>query len=136
MPDVLALMRDWLDAVAMGPAEAWTALSSDEVVIRLPYAPPGVAAELRGRTAAVAALTPVWRAKERFAWRDVRILRTEEPGLLLATARSEAAYFSGKSYANTYVILTRFLDGQVIEHVEYFNPLPVMALFGEAGEAS
>ena len=134
MPDVLALMRDWLDARRHGIRR-----SLDRPVERRgrhPYAPPGVAAELRGRTAAVAALTPVWRAKERFAWRDVRILRTEEPGLLLATARSEAAYFSGKSYANTYVILTRFLDGQVIEHVEYFNPLPVMALFREAGEAS
>jgi uncharacterized protein len=130
MTDLVTLMRDWLDIVAKGPAEAWPSRASDDVVIRLPYAPPGVPDQMRGQAEAVASLSPVWQAKERFDWHDVVILRTEDPELVLATARSEAVYFSGQSYANSYVILTRFRDGKVVEHVEYFNPLPVIALFG------
>ena len=37
---------------------------------------------------------------------------------------------SGKPYRNQYVILTRIRDGVVLEHVEYINPLAVMAAAG------
>jgi ketosteroid isomerase-like protein len=136
MTDMVKLMRQWLDVVAKGPAEAWPALAVDDVVIRLPYAPAGVADELRGQAEAVRAMSPVWQAKERFDWHDVVILRTEDPDLLVTTARSEVVYSSGQRYANSYVILTRFRDGKVVEHVEYFNPLPVLALLGAAADAS
>lgn len=132
MADIAARMRDWLDAVAQGPAEAWPALAAEDVVIRLPFAPPGVPNELRGRAQAIAQMTPVWQAKKRFDWRDVVILRTEDPDLLVVTARSEVALLSGQDYANSYVILARFRDGKVVEHVEYFNPLPVIQAFGLA----
>lgn len=130
MADITWLMRDWLDAVAQGPAEAWPALAAEDVVIRLPFAPPGVPDELRGRAQAIAQMTPVWQAKARFDWRDVVILRTEDPDLLVTTARSDVVLLSGQAYANSYVILARFRDGRVVEHVEYFNPLPVIQAFG------
>jgi ketosteroid isomerase-like protein len=133
MADLTRLMREWLDVVALGPAEAWTDRAVADVVIRLPFAPPGVAGEIRGRDEAVAHMAPVWAGKESFDWRDVTILATEEPGLLVATARSEVLLKSGRTYANSYVILTRFRDGKVVEHVEYFNPLPVIEAFAPAG---
>jgi ketosteroid isomerase-like protein len=130
MSDLTQLMRDWLDIVATGPAEAWPDRVAADVVIRLPFAPPGVPNELRGRTAAIAQLSPVWGAKKQFDWRDVVIVRTEDPELLVTTARSEVLLLSGQLYANSYVILTRFRDGKVVEHIEYFNPLPVIEAFG------
>ena len=131
MTDNVKLLREWLDIVATGPAEAWPARVDEDVVIRLPFAPPGVPNELRGRAQAVAALSATWEKKERFDWHDVVIRRTEDPELLVATARSEAVMLSGQRYANNYVILTRIRNGKVIEHVEYFNPLPVMQVFGQ-----
>lgn len=130
MTDLTQLMRDWLDIVATGPAEAWPERVAEDVVIRLPFAPPGVPNTLHGQAAAIAQLSPVWSSKTRFDWRDVVILRTEDPELLVTTARSEVVLLSGQPYANSYVILTRFRDGKVVEHIEYFNPLPVIEAFG------
>jgi ketosteroid isomerase-like protein len=130
MTDVIDLIREWFDMVATGPAEAWRARATDDVVIRLPFAPPGVANELRGLTQAVATLSAVWKAKQSFTWHDVVIRRTEDPELFVSTARSEAVLLSGQHYANSYVMLTRMRHGKVIEHVEYFNPLPVIEVFG------
>jgi ketosteroid isomerase-like protein len=129
MTDTYSLVREWLDIVATGPAEAWPARASADVLIRLPFAPPGVANELRGLTQAVESLSVVWSAKERFTWHDVAIRKTEDPELFVITARSEALLRSGQHYANSYVILTRLRGGKVVEHVEYFNPLPVIEVF-------
>jgi ketosteroid isomerase-like protein len=128
--NIKTLVREWLDIVASGPAEAWEGRAAEEVVIRLPYAPPGVAGEFLGKAAAIAAMTPVWEGKERFDWHDVVIRATEDPDLLVTTARSEVLLRSGQTYANSYVMLTRIRDGVVVEHVEYFNPLPVIELYG------
>jgi ketosteroid isomerase-like protein len=126
------LIREWLDLVSSGPAEAWPTYAADDVVIRLPFAPPGVANELRGRTHAIEALSDLWKAKKSFAWHDVVIRGTDDPELFVTTARSEAVLMSGQHYANNYVILTRLRDRKVVEHVEYFNPLPVIEAFGQA----
>jgi ketosteroid isomerase-like protein len=132
--DLTQLVRDWLDIVATGPAEAWPERAAGDVVIRLPFAPPDVPNALHGEAAAIAQLSPVWRSQTRFDWREVAILRTEDPELLVTTARSEVLLLSGQNYANSYVILTRIRDGKVVEHTEYFNPLPVIEAFG-LGEA-
>jgi ketosteroid isomerase-like protein len=125
------LIREWLDVVSSGPAEAWPTYAADDVVIRLPFAPPGVANELRGRTFAIEALGGLWKAKRSFAWLDVVIRGTDDPELFVTTARSEAVLMSGRHYANSYVILTRLRNHKVVEHVEYFNPLPVIETFGQ-----
>ncbi len=132
MTDAKVLIREWLDLVATGPAERWPAKAADDVVIRLPFAPPGVPAELRGASRATEALGAMWRTTERFAWHDVVIRGTEDPELFVTTARSEVVLLSGQRYANAYVILTRVRNGRVAEHVEYFNPLPVIEVFQRA----
>lgn len=132
MTDAIERIKTWLDLIATGPAEGWAARAHDDVVIRLPFAPPGVPSELRGLTQAVAAMSAVWQAKKSFTWHDVVIRRTEDPELFVITARSEAVLLSGQRYANSYVIFTRVRDGKVAEHVEYFNPLPVIEVFGKS----
>jgi ketosteroid isomerase-like protein len=132
MTDRKQRVREWLDILAMGPAEAWRDRVDPGVLIRLPFAPPGVANELRGIDAALAAMSDVWKTKQSFTWHDVVIRTTEDPQLLLTTARSEVHLDSGRLYVNSYVILTSFHHEKVIEHVEYFNPLPIVAAFGLA----
>lgn len=128
MTDLIKLTREWLDMVAMGPAEAWAGKVAEDVVIRLPYAPPGVAGELRGVSHARETLSEHWKTKQSFAWRDVVILRTEDPELLVTTARSEVMLVSGLPYKNDYIMLTRIRGGRIVEHVEYFNPLPIVEM--------
>jgi ketosteroid isomerase-like protein len=136
MSDVIAAMREWLELVAKGPAEAWSGKVAPEVKIRLPFAPPGVPAELDGVEAALAGLSGAWAAKETFDWREVSIRRTDDPELVVTTARSEVRLRSGRRYANTYVMLTRIRDGLVVEHVEYFNPLAVIEAYGDSAGAT
>lgn len=126
MTDLIKLTREWLDLVAMGPADAWRGRVAEDVVIRLPFAPPGVADELRGFDHARETLGEHWKTKQSFAWRDVVIRRTEDPELLLTTARSEVMLASGEPYTNDYIMLTRIRDGKITEHIEYFNPLPII----------
>ncbi len=126
---MVQLIREWLDISANGPADAWHERAASDVVIRLPFAPPGVTNEFRGLTQAIAAMSAVWAAKKSFTWHDVVIRRTDDPQLFLSTARSEVLLLSGQHYANSYVMLTRLQRGKVIEHVEYFNPLPVIEVF-------
>lgn len=128
--DLAKLMREWLDLAASGPADAWRGRVAKDVVIRLPFAPPGITNTLAGFDQAVEGLSTVWKSTSRFTWADVVIRKTEDPELLVTTARSEVLLVSGQNYANAYVMLTRFREGKVLEHVEYFNPLPVMQAFG------
>ena len=129
MTELKALARSYLDMVATGRFDVWPEIVDDEFVLRLPYAPPGVPEELCG-LAARDALVSGRAGQERFEWLDVVITATENPELLVITARSEVALKSGGTYANRYVMLTRARGGKLVEHVEYFNPLPVMEIAG------
>jgi ketosteroid isomerase-like protein len=124
------LIKKWLEVTANGPAEAWRELAAEGIVLRLPFAPPGVAKELSGVDQAVAAMNILWAAKKSFVWHEVVIRATEDAGLFVSTARSEVLLLSGPYYANSYIMLTRLQHEKVIEHVEYFNPLPVIEVFG------
>ena len=128
MSDPKALIREWMQITAMGPAEAWEGKASDDLVFRLPYAPPGVTEEVRGFAAAREMLSHHWAGKQRFDWLDVVILATEDPELFVTTARSDVLMDGGVPYGNDYVMLTRVRDGKVVEHAEYFNPLPVLEM--------
>jgi ketosteroid isomerase-like protein len=127
------LIREWMDLTAIGPAEAWVGKAAADVVVRLPYAPPGVVPEMRGFDAVRDTLSHHWGSKVSFDWHDVVILETEDPELFVTTARSEAIMTAGGRYANNYVMLTRVRDGLIVEHTEYFNPLPIVELLGRTG---
>jgi ketosteroid isomerase-like protein len=128
MADAKTLVREWLDLAAVGPAEAWPDRVARDVVVRLPYAPPGVEPVMNGYDEALAVLGSHWHTKTSFNWRDVVILATEDPELFVTTARSEVMMVTGKPYANTYIMLTRVRDGLIVEHAEYFNPLPILEM--------
>ncbi len=131
MTDIKALIRHWLDITAMGPAEAWDGVAADDLVMRLPYAPPGVLAVMTGLAETRDTLGHHWGTKQSFDWRDVVILGTEDPELYVTTARSEVVLANGEPYANDYVIMTRVRGGKIIEHTEYFNPLPIVAMLAK-----
>jgi ketosteroid isomerase-like protein len=131
--DLIRLMQQWLDILARGAVDEWSGKVSPEVVLRFPFAPPGVNPELRGIEQARDTIGAFWKTWQNFNWQDVVIRHTEDPSLLVTTAKSQAKTVFGHVYANSYVIFTRFKDGEVIEHTEYFNPLPIVEMMQQAG---
>jgi ketosteroid isomerase-like protein len=128
MSELKALAQRWHDMVATGAFAGWSDLVDPDFVLRMPYAPPGVPEELHGLDARDA-LVRSREGQERFEWKDVVVTATEDPALLVTTARSEVLLKGGGTYANRYVMLTRFRDGKVLDHTEYFNPLPILEMF-------
>jgi len=127
MSDVVELMRAWMNCFGEGDFDAFPGTVSPDFVLHLPFVPAGVPTEFRGRETAQAALAGSAKGRSKLVFSNVRILRTEDPELAVATADGEATMASGKVYRNSYVIFTRFRNGEVIEHIEYLNPLAVMA---------
>lgn len=130
MADIVALMNAWLACFDEGKFDAFPGTVSPDFVLRLPFVPEGVPSEIKGRDAARAALEASARTRTKIAFSNVRILRTEDPELVVTTCDGEATMGSGKIYRNSYVMFTRIKDGEVLEHTEYLNPLAVMASMG------
>lgn len=130
MADMKVLMREWLDLIEKCKFDEKADKVSRDIVLRFPYAAPGVSEEVRGFDAAKEYLERFIRSLKVFRWINVKSWLTDEPDLVLATSQSEAISGSGVDYANNYVFLVRFKNGQVIEHIAYSNPLPVTKSFG------
>jgi len=130
MADNVELMRAWLDVFAEGEFAAFPGTVSPDLVLRLPFVPPGVPNEIRGREAVRDALRATAGNRSKLVFANVEILRTGDPELVVARAEGEATMASGKVYRNSYVIFTRIRDGEVLEHVEYMNPLAIIEAYG------
>ncbi len=126
MADDFALVGEWLEVLPEGRFDAFSGRIAQDFVLRLPFPPPGVPTEFRGRDTVQAILSKTAEGRSPLKFHDVVTLRTEDPHLFVTTCRGEARMNSGKPYRNSYVIFTRIRDGVVLEHIEYLNPLAVM----------
>ena len=129
--DIVALARKWLEVLPEGEFDQLPGQIASDLVLRLPYAPPGVPTEFRGRDVVQQAMSASATSRSRLELDNLMLLRTEDPELLVATATGGAAMNSGKVYRNSYVIFVRIRQGQVIEHTEYLDPLRVMEAWGD-----
>lgn len=111
--------NEWLDKVA------------PDVTLKFPYAPPGSPRETVGFKACQTRMIAMASALKSLKWSDVNIRSTDEPGVVITTAKSKAETRWGQVYENDYVLITRFRNGLVCEHIEYFDPAPVIAVFGD-----
>ncbi|GIX30172.1 MAG: hypothetical protein KatS3mg124_0644 [Porticoccaceae bacterium] len=123
MVDIIALVRAWLEHFAEGDFDGFPGRVSEEFTLRLPFLPPGLPTEYRGREAARAALAASARHRSPLRFFDVEILRTEDPERVLVIARGQATLADGRPYRNDYLMLVRIRGDEVVEHVEYLNPL-------------
>ena len=127
MKDLVALTAEWLTILPEGNFEDFSGEVSPDFVLRLPFVPEGIPNEFRGRETAQAVLRASASGRSPLVFTDKVIRRTEDPELALTTARAEAVMANGRPYRNEYIMLTRIRDGVVLEHVEYLNPLAIMA---------
>lgn len=129
MSDSLDLARQWLEIMPEGQFDRLPAQISPDFALRLPFAPPGVPSEFVGRDVAQQALSGSAKSRSPLVFDNLVLLATQDPELFVATASGEATMASGKVYRNSYVIFVRIRDGQVIEHIEYMNPLNIIAAY-------
>ncbi|MFV8819891.1 nuclear transport factor 2 family protein [Haliea sp. E17] len=130
MTDTVELTRAWLEHFPEGNFDAFPGAIAEDFLLRLPFMPAGVPTDYRGRETAQAVLKGSAEGRSPLVFSEVRILRTEDPELVMTTARGQATMNSGKLYENEYIMLTRIRDGVVLEHIEYLNPLAVIASMG------
>ncbi|MEZ5737600.1 MAG: nuclear transport factor 2 family protein [Novosphingobium sp.] len=126
MADNVELMRKWLDVFPEGEFDAFPGEIAPDFVFHLPFPPPGVPSEFRGRETVRDVLSKTSAGRSRLVMSNIEIHQTDDPELLVATARGEATMANGNLYRNSYVLFTRIRDGVVLEHTEYLNPLLVI----------
>jgi len=129
MSDSLELVRQWLEIMPEGAFDRLEGRIAPDFVLRLPFAPPGVPQEFVGREVAQQALSGSAKSRSPLVFEALELLATEDPELFVATANGEATMASGKIYRNSYVIFVRIRGGMVTEHVEYMNPLNIIAAY-------
>jgi len=127
MTDIVELEAAFLDHFAEGEFEQFPGTIAEDFVLHLPYVPPGVPNEIRGREKVREVLLETVKGRSKITFSDVKIMRTEDSELVVATANGEATMANGNTYRNSYVFFTRIRDGEVLEHTEYLNPLQVIA---------
>lgn len=127
MTDIVELEAAFLHHFPEGNFDQFPGTIAEDFVLYLPYVPPGVPNEIRGREKVREVLLQTGKGRSPIAFSDVKIMRTDDPELVVATANGEATMANGNIYRNSYVFFTRIRNGEVIEHTEYLNPLQVIA---------
>jgi uncharacterized protein len=127
MSDDLALLHAWLEVLPEGRFDDFPGTVAEDFVLRLPFTPPGVPNEFLGRDTVRDVLVRTAQSRGPLVFSDVVSRRTDDPDQFMTTCRGEALMNNGKTYRNSYIMLTRIRDGVVLEHIEYLNPLEVLA---------
>lgn len=129
MTDNVQRAKQWLDVLARGAIDEWDGLVDENVTLHALFMP-GIDGPTIGREANRAMISGFWKSWKHFQFFDVDAhAAADDADLVFVTARSEAEAVWGAAYANTYVFRMRFAQGKVVEHLEMFNPLPVMEVF-------
>lgn len=116
-----AVLRAVFDAIGAADVDRLAELYAEDYVLDMPYAKPAPA-HIEGRDVVLPYLA---RAFETFRFR-LTITAVDElvGGDLVAEYTSEGTVVpTGKRYANSYVGIWRFRDGQVVSTKEWYDPM-------------
>lgn len=127
----LEVAQRFLDTLTRADIDNWSKLLSPDASMLFPYSPPGFPKRYEGRAECAAATRGILSAFESFEFYEVDLHRGEDPELVFGMARSRALTKTGKAYGNDYCLMFRVRNGQIVHYREYFNPLPIIATFGE-----
>ncbi|MDX2937661.1 nuclear transport factor 2 family protein [Streptomyces ipomoeae] len=120
--------KNWMQILASGAVEEWDAITTDDLVLHA-VAMPGDNDPITGQEVNKERTRQFWQIWSSFAFTGVEAhAAADDPDLVFVTAESHATTVSGAPYRNQYAIVLRFKDGLIREHVEFFDPAPVMEL--------
>jgi len=125
------VVRAYLDAVSAPDIPAVQDTFHPEIVLRIPYAPPGIPQVVEGKEAADPwfAGLPDLLAPMNFADHDIRALAEE--GEYVAEYTSDSRVLTtGRPYRNTYISRFTVRDGLIVRLAEHFDNLALVVALG------
>jgi len=129
----VAAARAFLDRLEAHDLEGFLALWADDGVQEMPFAPPGVPQRLSGRDELRTFWTSVFANMKRIAFRDVDVAALVGSRRSISQHQGEVTLVDGRPYNNRYVCVFEFdVDGRLKLYREHFDPLVVVASFGDA----
>ena len=90
------------------------------------YALPGVPPVVEGRDALLQTFLGFGAIVESIGATDLVFHQTEDPDVAIVEFRQHARLVDGSDYENRLVARLRFGDGLIAEHVEYYDPRPLV----------
>jgi uncharacterized protein len=128
----MKVVRDYVDAMNAWDFDALLALTDDNVVCELPYAPEGFPQRLDGRDS----LLEFQRAATGFLEApNLSELRLEtyhsDPGEIVAEYRSDTVVGPMNTpYENRYISRFTVRNGKITYLAEFFDPIPLVVAMG------
>jgi len=109
-------------------ASCWREILTDDAVCNTPSEPdPARPEHFVGREAILDRYFLRRDAMAKLDFLDVEVLKTDKPGTVVVTCRSEGEYLTGGTYANRYAWIFSIQNGKIREFSEFFDPKPVVA---------
>ena len=122
----LEIFRSFLEAFPDDRPTA-VAMMHDDAVMSVPYAPDHFPESRFEGRAVFGPVMMMGTMYTDFRWTSLDCYQTNEPGLCIATASSEAKLSDGSPYRNRYVMIGRLRDGKIAEFTEFLDPRPTTA---------
>ncbi|RTL67630.1 MAG: nuclear transport factor 2 family protein [Pseudonocardiaceae bacterium] len=126
-----AVVTAYLDAVGSLDVDAVVATFHPDIVVHIPYAPPGIPTVVEGKAAATDwfAGLPGLLAPMNFAGYDVQPLVAE--GEYVAEYTSDSKVLTtGLPYANSYISRFTIRDGLIVRLAEHFDSVALVKALG------
>jgi uncharacterized protein len=130
------LIEDFYQALGSLDPEAWLSYFTDDAIFDQPFAPnPDYPTRLVGVDAIRNHVRSIDKVFGELNFTEVLVHATSDPDFFVATLCSSGSVLAtGRRYANEYVALFRFAGQKVAHYREYFDPLRVLAAFGDGDE--
>ena len=131
-PDPTAVVTRYLDAVGALDLDALADTFADDVVMDLPYAPPGFPTRVDGKEGVTGFFAALPEMITPLAFHDYELhLLADDAESVLAHYASDARIrTTDRPYRNSYVSRFRVTDGAIIWFAEYFDPLVLVEALG------
>jgi uncharacterized protein len=127
------VVERYIDIMNRLDLAAFADIVTDDVVVRLPFAPDPVPKLTEGKEAVVALYGGFPDLVSPLGFHDLRISPLAAEGEFLAEYRSDCTMLpTGKPYRNSYISTFTVREGKLAAFAEFFDPL----VFSQALEAS
>ncbi|GLZ45391.1 hypothetical protein Acsp06_15760 [Actinomycetospora sp. NBRC 106375] len=132
MSDPDTVVRRYLDAVGALDLDALADTFAPEVVMDLPYAPPGFPRRVEGREGVTGFFAAMPEMITPLRFHDYRIdAVADDPGSIVAQYASDARILAtDRPYRNTYISRFQVRGGAITWFAEYFDPITLVEALG------
>lgn len=118
-------------AFSEGDVDGWLALAHDDIVLELPYAPPGNPDRVEGKAAVAEYLRAVPAGIDFEAITNLQVFQTLAPETAVIEWSTKGRIkATGAPYEMSYVVILTLKDGLMHTYRDYWNPLVLVDAMG------